>query len=467
MPTTRPTHARTTSSKHGASAHSELFDAALRPVLRVGFGFKAHTTLLVVLVLAGIAAYGYQLVQGIGATGLNDQVFWGIYTAALVTFIGFSYGGALVSAILRLTDAPWRGGVTRIAEATALATLLMGALFPIIHVGRPERLWEVIARPQINSPIVWDMVAISTYMLATLVLFGLPLVADMGLLRDHPRLGRRRRRLYGWLSFGWTGTNEQRRSLERALTIVAIMIVPLAIIVHTVLSYAFSLTSRPGWHSTIFGPYFVIGAVYSGVAVVILATVAYRQAYALGRWIDDRVIRNLGYILVALAVAYGYVTFTEVTTEGYVSETADASVLFALVLDRYAPMFWGFVVLGLVVPVLLVAIPRTRTPLGISVASILVVVSMFVKRYLITVPPQTQPLIGGGTAEYTPSIVELLVVVGAGAGILLIVMLLFRVFPVLSVQEILEIEEHEASKRALIPPLASGVREAGTTEHPA
>lgn len=428
----------------------ELYEAAMRPALRAGIGFKVHVTVLILLALAGLVAYGYQIVGGIGTTGLNDQVFWGIYTAALVTFIGFSYGGALVSAILRFTGAPWRGGVSRIAEATALATLLMGALFPIIHVGRPERLWEVVFRPQINSPIVWDMVAISTYLLATLVLFGLPLVADMGMLRDRPGVTGWRRKLYGWLSFGWHGSDKQRQTIERALTIVAILIVPLAIIVHTVLSYAFSLTSRPGWHSTIFGPYFVIGAIYSGVAVVILAAVSYRTAYGLQRWIGDRVIRNLGYILVALAVAYGYTTFTEVTTEGYVSETADASVLFALVLDEFAPLFWSFVLLGLVVPVALIAIPRTRTPGGISVASTLVIVSMFVKRYLITVPPQTQPLIGGGSGAYTPSVVELLVVIGAAAGIPLIVMLLFRVFPVLSVFEITEIEREQAERRESI-----------------
>lgn len=466
MPDTARPATHTSPPLTSSAQADELVEASLRPVLHPGTGFKAHAAVLILLVLTGIVAYGYQLVEGIGATGLSDQVFWGIYTASLVTFIGFSYGGALVSAILRLTNAPWRGGITRIAEVTALATLLMGALFPIIHVGRPERLWEVIVRPQINSPIVWDMVAISTYLLATIVLFGLPLVADMGMLRDHQSLGGWRRRLYARLSFGWNGASAQRVSLERALTIVAILIVPLAIVVHTVLSYAFSLTSRPGWHSTIFGPYFVIGAIYSGVAVVILAAVSYRQAYALERWIDDRAIRNLGYILVALAAAYGYATFTEVTTEGYVSESADASVLFAVVLDHFAPLFWGFVIFGLVVPVLLVAIPRTRTPLGISVASTLVIVTMFVKRYLITVPAQTQPLIGGATGQYTPSLVEMLVVIGAAAGIPLIVMILFRIVPVLSVYEITEIEQQEAANLERVAEAAPAGAAVRATEHP-
>lgn len=439
-------------------AEAVLHEDALHPILRAGRGSVALAGVLALVVLAGLVAYAHQLTTGLGVTGLNDQVFWGLYESSLVTFIGFSYGGALVSAILRLTGSPWRGGVSRIAEVTALATLLFGALFPIIHLGRPERVWEILLRPQIESPIVWDMVAISTYLLATIILLGLPLVADMGILRNHPGLGPRLRRLYGWLSFGWRGEMSQRQELARATTIVAILIVPLAIVVHTVLSYAFSLTSRPGWHSTIFGPTFVVGAVYSGVAVVILAAVAYRRAYGLARWIDDQAIRNLGYILVALALGYGYATFTEVTTEGYVSSTAKASVLYTTILEHYAPLFWGFVLVGLVLPVLLVAVPRTRTPGGISVAAIGVIGAMAVKRYLITVPPQTQPLIGGEVGAYTPSVVEWLVVAGAAAGIPLTVMILFRIFPVLSVHEITEIA-HESPT-----PATAGVR---AREHPA
>lgn len=439
-----------------------LGDAALRPVLHAGRGSVVVAGVLLALVIVGLAAYAVQLNEGLGVTGKNDQVFWALYTTSLVAFIGFSYGGALVSAVLRLIDAPWRGPIVRIAEATALATLLVGALFPVIHLGHPERIWEFFVMPQFNSPIVWDLVAISTYLLATVILFGLPLIADLGTLADHPGLGPRRRRLYRVLSFGWHGTDAQRRHLERALTIVAILIVPLAIVVHTVLSYAFSLTSRPGWHSTIFGPYFVIGAIYSGVAVVVLAAVIYRRAYHLERWIEARVIRNLGFVMVALAVAYGYATFTEMTTEGYVSEVADAAVLYTLVLERYAVLFWGFVAFGLVLPVVIMAIPRTRTPGWIAVASACVVGAMYVKRFLITVPPETHPLFGGETGTYTPTPIELAIVTGAAAGICLIVFVIFRLFPVLSVHEIEAIAEmqHERATQRVASPAASGEVEA-------
>jgi len=427
-----------------------LVEAALRPMLHPGRGFWVAVLLAGAVVAIGAVAYAVQLATGLGVTGLSDQVFWGLYEATLVSFIGFSYGGALVSAILRLVDASWRGPVTRIAEATALATLLVGALFPIIHLGRPERLLEIIFQPQFNSPIVWDLVAIATYMVATLILFGLPLVADLGILRDRPAVGPRRRRIFGWLSFGWRGTAQQRRALDRALTVIAILIIPLAVVVHTVLSYAFSLTSRPGWHSTIFGPYFVIGAIYSGVAIVIVTALAYRRAYRLHAWIDDQAIRKLGYVLVALGVAYAYATFTEITTEGYVSEVADANVLFALVFEHYSPLFWGFVLFGLVLPVGVMTFSRLRTANWIGAASAAVIATMYLKRFLIIVPPETQPSIGGAVATYTPSWVELAIVAGGAAGIVLILLVIFRFLPVLAIHEIREIEER-GQARAMAP----------------
>jgi molybdopterin-containing oxidoreductase family membrane subunit len=401
------------------------------------------------MVAAGVAAWVYQLINGLGVTGLSDQVFWATYEVNLVTFIGFSYGGAMVSAILRLTHASWRGPISRIAEGTAVVTLVIGALFPIIHLGHPERIWQMITRFQINSPLTWDMVAIASYLLATLVLFGLPVIPDVALLQHEPKLGGWRKRLYRWWAAGWVGNPEQRAHLRRALTTTAIVIIPLAVMVHTVLSYAFSLTSRPGWHSTIFGPYFVVAAVYSGVAVVILATVVYRKAYRLHEQIPVRSIVNLGYVMAALGVSYGYLLFTEITTEGYVGEESAEVLLFSLVLDRWAPLFWSFVVAGLVVPVFLIAVPRTRTVAGVSVAAALVAGALYLKRFLMFVPPLTRPLIGEEWASYLPSWVEITISLAAVAAIPLLLIALFRVVPVLDVHEMQEIEEESREGRAV------------------
>lgn len=412
-----------------------LVDAALAPALSRGWRWRVLVGLLSLPVLAGVVTFGIQLRDGIGITGLNDSVFWGVYTVDLVTFIGFSYGGALVSAILRLTNASWRGPVTRLAEGTALATLLVGAAFPIIHLGRPDRVWQMFTRPQLHSPILWDMVAIVTYLFATLILFWLPLVPDLAETREREDLGRWRSRLHWLLSWGWIGSERQHQLLERALTTVAILIIPLAVMVHTVLSYAFSLTSRPGWNSTIFGPYFVVAAVYSGVAIVLLAVVAYRRVYRLHDFIPDRAIHLLAYVMVAMGVAYAYFMFTELTTEGYVGEESAQAVLYTLMLARYAPLFWVFVAAGIVIPVLLVALPWTRRTSGITVAAALVVGALWLKRFLMFVPPQTRALVGEGVGSYTPSWAELAITLGAIAAIPLILVLLFRAVPVLGIDE--------------------------------
>ncbi|MBK5268336.1 MAG: polysulfide reductase NrfD [Acidimicrobiia bacterium] len=425
----------------GAPAHEAdgLAIAAFQPTTRLGWRFRLTAGLLGVVVLAGVGAFVVQLTTGIGVTGLNNGVFWGLYTVDLVTFIGLSYGGALVSAILRLTHAEWRGPITRIAEGTALVTLAIGSLFPIIHIGHPERAWTIITRFQINSPIAWDMVAISTYLLATVVFFWLPIIPDAGKFPDDIAMTKRQRGFLSWASAGWVGAPQQQRLLARSQTMLAVLIIPLAVMVHTVLSYAFSLTSRPGWHSTIFGPYFVVAAIYSGVALVILTASIYRRAYRLQHWITTKALINLGYVMVALAVGYAYLLFTEVTTEGYVGEESTETLLFSLLLDRWAGPFWTFVVLGLAVPVLLVAIPKTRTVGGVTIAAGMVVAAMFLKRYLMFIPPLTRPLIGGEVATYWPSWVEWTVTAGAVAAVPLCLMALFRFVPVLSVHEMLEL----------------------------
>lgn len=413
-----------------------LIDAALAPQRHPGRVLITVAIVLGIIAATGVGAYIFQLMSGIGVTALNDEVFWGIYTVDLVAFIGFSYGGALVSAILRLTGAAWRGPITRIAEGTALVTLAVGALFPVIHLGHPERVWQFFTQPQLDSPLMWDMVAILTYLLVTVFLFSIPLIPDLAIAETS--VNGWRKRLYRRLSVNWVGTPEQERVLGRAITALAILVIPVAVMVHTVLSYAFSLTSRPGWFSTIFGPYFVVAAIYSGVAVVILATVFYRKIYHLEAWIEERSVRYLSYLMIALGSLYGYFTFTEVTTEGYVGEESAANVLFTILLREYSVAFWAFVLLGLVTPILIVAWRRTRTPLGMGVASAMVIFGMFLKRFLIVVPPLTQPLIGDEVGIYFPGVVEILITAGAVAGMILLLIGLFRVFPVLGIHEMAE-----------------------------
>ena len=406
--------------------------AALRSLSGGGRAFWLIATPLALLVTLGVAAYAYQVKEGLGVTGLNDQVFWGIYTANFVTFIGISYGGAVVSAVLRLSGASWRAPITRIAEAMAVVSLAVGGLFVIIHLGQPLRVWHMVVYAEISSPLFWDMVAITTYLAGTIVFLYLPLIPDIAVCRDQFDQSGLRHRLYTVLALGWRGTSEQRRILTWGVTLMAITIIPLAIPVHAVLAWAFAVTSRTGWHSTIFGPYFVVAALFSGVATVILVVAAFRKAYHLEDYIEKKHFQYLAYMMMGLGVVYLYFTFSEFLTEGYVLDQEVQGLYESLLVTTYAPMFWAFVIGGMIVPLGLVALPRTRTINWIVCAAALVAIGMWLKRFLIVVPPLA------GDSSYTPSWVEISVTIGALAAIPLLLMLFVRIFPVLSIWEMEE-----------------------------
>ncbi len=439
----------------------DVREAALRPMLHPGPFFWIIVLALGVLALGGMVAYLHQLRDGLGVTGLNSRVSWGVYEANIVFFIGLSYGGAVTSAILRLTNARWRAPLTRMAEAMALVTLAIGSLFPMIHLGRPDRLPNMLIHGQVGSPLVWDMVAIGTYMAATIIFLYLPLIPDIAHCRDRlgAAAGRLRQMLYSVLSLGWQGTAGQRHLLEQNMTIVAIVIIPLAISVHSVLAWLFSMNSRPGWNSTIFGPYFVVAALFSGVAAVILVVAAFRKAYHLEDFIEERHFKYLANILLALGMGYAYFTFAELMTEGYKMEgytegQGAGALLEAMLLGQYAPLFWAFVAGGLALPLALVSLPPTRTVPGIVLASSLVVAAMWLKRLIIVVPVMATPNMPTEWGSYWPSQVEIAVTVAATAAIPLLLMLFFRVFPILSIYEVEEMQEpeSESEKAAALTP---------------
>ena len=441
-------------------------EAALRPMASSGRWFWVLTVLLGVLVAWGVVAYVTQLVMGLGVAGYDDRSFWGIYEADLVAFIGISYGGALVSAILRLTQARWRMPITRLAETMALFSLLVGSAFAIIHLGRPERFWRIIFTPKANSPIVWDFVAVMTYLVVTLVFLYLPLIPDCAILRDRSEgQGGWRHRVYRVLALNWQGLPHQKKILYQSMTAIAILIIPIAITVHSVLSWAFAVTSRPGWHSTIFGPYFVVAALYSGVAAVILVVAAFRKGYRLDEFIDFRHFRNLGLLMLALGVLYLYFTVTELLTEGYTMTHDATPVVEAILIGRYAPFFWLFVVAGAIVPTVLVALPRTRTIRGIVIAASFVVAAMWLKRLVIIVPAVTQPLISGAWGEFRVTWVSVGVTAGAAAWIPLMMMLFFKLFPILDITEMeedLETSEVDVPQPVLDSPGLAPVIEPST-----
>ena len=439
------THALTVEATTLETTTTNAREASLRPFGNPSRLWWLTILALTLVVLTGIAAWVLQLRGGMGVAGYSDQAFWAIYIADVVTFIGVSYGGAVVSAILRLTGATWRAPLTRLAEGTAVVTVLIGAALIIPHIANPIRLFELVTRPNLSAPVFWDFVAVMTYTFASIVFFALPLVPDMAVLHEGhvERLGRRRATLYASISRGWVGAPRQRRVLAGALGLVSIMIIPLAVSVHSVLAWAFASTSRPWWHESIWAPQFVVAALYSGVALVILVVAGFRRGYHLEGLINERRFVRLGFILATLSATYIYLTFADLLPGAYVADRGTAAVFTELLVGRLALWFWLFAVVGGFLPLVLVALPWTRSVGGMVAAATLVVPMMWLKRILMVVGSATYDTVTGAFGRYHFTWVPVAITLAATAAIPLLLMLLFRVVPLLSINEIEEIEELE------------------------
>lgn len=421
----------------GPTHQQEPEDAVLfAPVLGTTRRFWLSAAPLLLLTLWGMYAYTLQLRYGLGVTGLNRPVAWGFYIVNFVFFIGISHAGTLISAILRLCKAEWRRPITRAAEAITVLVLFFGLGSIIIDLGRPDRLFYVLQYGRLQSPLLWDVTSITTYLTGSSLYLYLPLIPDLALVRD--RATGWRRTLYTFLALGWRGTPGQHRRLERGIAVMAVMVIPIAVSVHTVVSWVFSMTLQPLWKSTIFGPYFVTGAIFSGIAALIISMAAVRRAYHLENYLKPVHFNSLALLLLVMSLLWFYFTFAEHLTAYYGGELAEAMVLFAKATGRYAPAFWTMAVLNFVIPVAILANRRTRTVAGSVVASASVVVGMWLERFLIVVPTLANPRLPYERGFYAPSWVEVSITAGAVSFFMLLYMVFTKLFPIISIWEVRE-----------------------------
>jgi molybdopterin-containing oxidoreductase family membrane subunit len=400
------------------------------------------------------AAYVYQLVYGLSVTDMRNYVSWGTYMTNFVFFIGISHAGTLISAILRVTDAGWRRPITRMAEAITVIALLVGASMVCIDMGRPDRILNVVLFGRFQSPILWDLVSVTTYLTGSLLYLYVAMIPDMPFLAHAARAGGRSPALVGLyeiLGLGYRESPEHRRLLGRALGAMSVIIIPVAISVHTVVSWVFGMTLRPGWHSTIFGPYFVIGAIFSGTAAIITAMVIFRKAYHLERYLLPKHFHKLAKILLALSLLYGYFTLSEYLTTWYGGAETDARLLDLLAGNGpTGATFWIWAAFGLFIPIGLLLFPSKRSLRSIMTASVLINIGMWAKRYLIIVPTMQTPFIpaqaAGISPHYFPSVIEMTITAGAFAGFMLLYTLFSRIFPILSIWETVEDAEEAAAR---------------------
>ncbi|MBZ5513684.1 MAG: polysulfide reductase NrfD [Acidobacteriia bacterium] len=429
---------------------NQITEDLLRPLLRTSPKYYFAVALLAAVVVVAFAAFGYQAYSGLGVSGLRRPVFWGFYITNFVFWIGISHAGTLISAILRLANATWRRPVTRCAEVITVFALSIGAMFPVIHLGRPWLAFWLIPYPSerqiwpnFRSPLVWDFFAINTYLIGSVAFLTLPILPDWALVRD--KASGWRKRVYGFLSLGWRGTPRQWSRLESAMHIMAIVIIPVAVSVHTIVSWDFAMAPVPMWHSTIFGPYFVAGAIFSGIAALILAMACLRKFLHLEDYLKPLHFDNLGKLLLMMSLLWFYFVFAERLTTWYGNEPSEMAVFWTTQQGAYAPLFWTMVFCNFLLPFPILAIKRLRTITGTVIASTAVVAGMWLERFLIIVPSLSHKFLPYNWGTYRPTWVEITIMVGTFAGMALLYALFAKAVPIISIWE-LKLGLHEKSE---------------------
>lgn len=403
-----------------------------------GKQFKIAVSILLAVVAWAAISWVYQVSNGLGVTGLNRSIFWGIYITNFVFFIGVSHAGTLISAILRITKAEWRRPITRMAEVITVAVLFFGVANVFFDLGRPDRMLNILLHPNFRSPLIWDICSVTIYLFGSIFYLCLPLIPDIDLLKD--AVGGWRGRFYRAIIklVRWDGSKKQKVRLERIISIAAVIILPIAISVHTVVSWVFAMTITPMWHSAIFGPYFVIGAIFSGVAALLTAMVLFRKFLHLERYLLPIHFSYLGMLLVVMSIVWFYFTLNEYITAFYGNEPREMAVFLAKIQGEWAPSFWAMVLTCFVIPFGLLFKRNSRTIPRVFIASISVNVGMWIERYTIVVPSLSHTRLPYPLGIYTPSWVELSLMAGCLAAFVLLYMLFSKVFPIVSIWEVQE-----------------------------
>lgn len=392
----------------------------------------------------GVYAFIAQVTRGHIVTGMRDNVVWGIYIVNFIFFMGMSYSGAIISGTLQLFRTEWRKPIIRMAEYLAIISLLIGPGYILLCIGRLDRLPYLALFGRIQSPITWDVIAISTDIFGCLIFLYLSILRDIASLRDFSELKipAWRKKVYSFLALGYTGTPEQEKRLKRATDIMATMVIAIAIIVYSVLAWIFSVTLQPGWHSTIFGPYFVIAAVYSGTGVLIITMWVFRKVYRLDQYITRKHFVAMGILMVVLAALFGYFTFSDYLTKWYGSEKNDESLIRILFTQYYWPFIFSNYI-GVLIPLLVIGIPKLRTITNITLSALVVIVALWFNRYLIVIPTLESPYLPiqdsrPEYANYSGTWVEFALMAAGVALFCLLFTLASKFVPVMNVSEMAE-----------------------------
>ena len=412
----------------------------------IGFALSFALVLVLFFCIAALIAVG------VGLFGIMIPVAWGFAIVNFVWWIGIGHAGTLISAILLLLRQKWRQSINRFAEAMTLFAVACAGLFPLLHLGRPWYFYwlfpypsTMAIQPQFRSPLVWDVFAVSTYFTVSLLFWFLGLIPDLATLRDRAR-GRIPRFLYGMLAMGWRGSAIHWHRYEMAYLLLAGLATPLVVSVHTVVSFDFAVALVPGWHSTIFPPYFVAGAIYSGFAMVLTIAIPLRKLYGLEDFITMRHLKNMGIVMLAtgMVVAYGYLM--ETFMAWYSGDIFEKYMMMNRMFGPYGWMYWLLILFNILIPQALWFRSLQANVPALFLIALSVNVGMWLERYVIIVVSLHRDFMPSAWGMYSGTLVDYAVLAGSIGLFVCLLFLFIRFLPMISIFEMRGLVHEEEAR---------------------
>ncbi len=424
----------------------EMNSMVMEAMQSTGPGFWiAAITLGILTVVLLFGAWGYMTVKGMGVAGIRRPIFWGVFIVNFVFWIGISHAGTFVSAILRVFKAEFRRPFTRAAELMTTFGLAAAALYPLIHLGRVWRFYWMIPYPNqrwmwpnFRSPLMWDMIAITTYLLSSTIYLYLPLIPDLAMARD--RTTGWRHKLYRVMALGWRGTDAEWHRLRKAINIFAFAIIPVMFSVHTIVAWDFAVSMTVGWHSTIFGPYFVVGAILSGVSAVAMVLITIRGTMKnMTYFIRPEHLDAIGKLMLIFSMSWAYFFFNDYILEWYGGEEVGHQLLYFIAKGPVAWMWYLMLICNVAIPWFTLWSKKIRrNPWLLFTVAFLVNVGMYIERYIIVTGVLSRNRFPFDWGEYNPTVVELSISLGSLVLFLFLYVVMSRLIPLIPVWEVQE-----------------------------
>ena len=393
------------------------------------------------LLMLFFVAVSWLLIRGVGIWGINIPVAWGFAIVNFVWWIGIGHAGTFISAILLLLHQKWRTSINRLTEAMTLFAVACAGMFPLLHLGRPFVFYWLIPYPdtmglwpQFRSPLVWDVFAVSTYFTVSLIFWYTGLVPDLATLRDRAPT-RTKQVIFGILAMGWRGSAAHWQNHQSAYLLLAGLAAPLVLSVHSVVSFDFSVAMVPGWHSTIFPPYFVAGAIYSGFAMVLNIVIPIRKLYGLESLITKRHLNNMAVVMLAtgMMVTYGYVM--EAFMAWYSGDVFEKAMMMNRAFGPYGWIFWGLMFLNVIVPQALWSKRLRNNTISLFFIALSVNVGMWVERFVIVVTSLSRDFTTSAFRMYYPTVWDWATLFGSMGLFLTLLFLFVRFLPMIDISE--------------------------------